>query len=73
MAAQVFALVITLAVIAAADRHPLERLMGPPARRLPLSSLTAMRGDWGLAPLIIGVAAVAMLGGLVVYLTAERQ
>ena len=75
MAAQVFALVITLAAIAAADRHPLERLMGPPARCpvAPLSSLTAMRGDWGLAPLIIGLAAVAMLGGLVVYLTAERQ
>jgi hypothetical protein len=75
MAAQVFALVITLAVIAAATaihwNGLWDRLRA--AQWTPLASLTAMRGDWGLAPLVVGLAAVAMLGGLVVYLTAERQ
>jgi hypothetical protein len=75
MAAQVFALVITLAAIAAATAIHWNGLWDRlrDAQWTPLASLTAMRGDWGLAPLIMGLAAVAMLGGLVVYLTAERQ
>lgn len=71
MAAQVFALLITLAAIAAAAAIHWNGLWD--RLHTPLSSLTAMSGDWGMAPLIIGCAAVAMLGGLVVYLTVERQ
>ena len=71
MAAQLFALVITLTAIAAATAIHWNGLWD--RLHIPLSSLTAMRGDWGLTPLIMGLAAVAMLGGLVVYLTAERQ
>jgi hypothetical protein len=73
-AAQVFALLIILAVIVAATashwRGFVDRVA---AQWTPLSSLTAMRGDWGLAPLIMGLAVIAMLGGVVVYLTAERH
>jgi uncharacterized membrane protein YhaH (DUF805 family) len=74
MAAQVFALLITLAAIAAVTAIHWNGLWDRlrDAQWTP-SSLTAMLGDWGLAPLIIGFAALAMLGGLVVYLTAERQ
>jgi hypothetical protein len=71
MAAQVFALFITVVVIAVATATHWNGIWD--RLHAPLSTLTAIRGDWGLAPLVIGLAAVAMLGGLVVYLTAERQ
>jgi hypothetical protein len=71
MAAQVFALFITVVAIAGVTAIHWNALWD--RLHAPLSSLTAMRGDWGLAPLIIGLGAVTMLGGLVVYLTAERQ
>jgi hypothetical protein len=73
-AAHVFALLIILAAIVAATashwRGLLDRAL---AEWTPLSTLTALQSDWGLAPLIMGIAVVAMLGGVVVYLTAERH
>jgi hypothetical protein len=74
-AAQVFALVIVVAallgVVASHWHSLLDRALA--AQSEPAASLAAMRGDWGLAPLVIAFGLVTMLGGVVVYLTTERQ
>jgi hypothetical protein len=70
-AAQIFALAIVASVIVAVIAWHwdglLNGLLDAPG------SLSAMLGDWGVGPLVLGVVVVAMLGGVVVYLTAERQ
>jgi fatty acid desaturase len=66
-AAQVFALAIVVAAIAGAIALKWQSLATSGA------SLAALRGDWGVAPLAVGLGVVTMLCGVVVYLTAERQ
>jgi anti-sigma factor RsiW len=66
-AAQAFAFVVILAAIAgiiAVHWHSL-------ADRA--SSFTATLGDWGLAPIMLGIGILTMLGCLAAYLRAERQ
>ena len=74
-AAQVFALVIVVAalvgVVASHWQSLLDRALA--TQIAPAASLVAMRGDWGLAPLVVAFGLVTMLGGVVVYLTTERQ
>jgi hypothetical protein len=36
-------------------------------------SLAALRGDWGVAPLVVGLSVLTMLCGVVVYLTAKES
>jgi anti-sigma factor RsiW len=75
VAAQLFALVIIVAgIVGAIASHWYNLLEHALAvRNAPEWSLTALRGEWGLAPLVLALGLVAMLGGLVVYLTAERR
>jgi hypothetical protein len=37
------------------------------------AALTALRGDWGLVPLVLVFAVVTTLGGVVVYLSTDRR
>ena len=72
-AAQIFALVLVAAAIfgiVAAHWSTLFAAAQPDASAF---SLTALLGDWGMAPLILGLAILTTLGGVVVYLTTERQ
>ncbi|HEX9197944.1 MAG TPA: hypothetical protein VF865_00160 [Acidobacteriaceae bacterium] len=74
-AAQVFALVIVVAAlvgfVASHWQSLLDRALS--AHVEPASSLAALRGDWGLLPLVVAFGLVTALGGVVVYLTTERQ
>ena len=74
-AAHIFALAVVAAVVAGVVglhwHSLLDRAMAVPG--VSVSSLTALLGDWGLTPLILGAAVIATLSGVVVYLTAERQ
>jgi hypothetical protein len=66
-AAQAFAFAVILAVIAgiiAVHWHSLADRAG---------FFTAMLGDWGLAPIVLGISVLTMLGCLAVYLRTERQ
>jgi hypothetical protein len=40
---------------------------------MPAVSLTDLLGSWGLAPVVLAVTLITMLGGVVVYLTTERS
>ena len=66
-AAQVFALAIVVAAMVGAIALKWRSLV------MPVTSLAALRGDWGVVPLSVGLGVVTMLCGVVVYLTAERQ
>ena len=71
-AAQIFALVLVAATIcgmAARHWHGILAATRPDASAF---SLTALVGNWGLAPLIAACALLTTLGGVVVYLTTER-
>ena len=70
-AAQFFALAIVAAVIVAVIAWHWDTLLN--ALIDAPKSLTALLGDWGAEPLVLGLGVVAMLGGVVVYLTAERR
>jgi anti-sigma factor RsiW len=63
-AAYVFALVFVLAVMIGAIAAKWQGVV---------ASLAMLRGDWGVAPLVVGLGVLTMLCGVVVYLTAERQ
>lgn len=66
-AAQAFAFAVILAAIAGVivvHWHSLTDRAG---------SFTAMLGDWGLAPILLGIGILTVLGCLAAYLTAERQ
>lgn len=66
-AAQAFAFTVILAAIAgiiAAHWHTLTDRA---------SSFTTILGGWGLAPIVLGIGIITMLGCLAAYLTAERQ
>jgi hypothetical protein len=73
-AAQIFALVLVAATIfGMIASHWRTVLAGAlPAQGAPAFSLTALLGDWGLAPLIAACAILTTLGSIVVYLTTER-
>jgi len=43
------------------------------AATTPAWSLTAVLADWGLVPLALAIAVITTLGGVVIYLTTERQ
>ena len=73
-AAQTFALVIAAAVIlrivvshwsTIADRAP--------STESAAAAFSALRGDWGIAPLLLAFALITTLGGVVVYLSTDRH
>ena len=74
-AAQIFALVLVAATIfglvASHWRSLLDHTLSAPDS--PVFSLTTMVADWGMLPLLAAVAILTTLGGVVVYLTTERQ
>jgi hypothetical protein len=75
VAAQLFALLIALVVLGGMVAVHFQSLMAHvqfvPGQQI--QSLAAMLGDWGAIPLAVALGVVAMLGGVVVYLTAQRQ
>ncbi len=71
-AAQIFALAIavaTLVGIVAAHWHAI----ADQAQAAPAWSLTSVLDNWGLVPLIVAITLITTLGGVVVYLSADRQ
>ena len=74
-AAQIFALVLVAAtVLGMVAAHWRAVVAGAlPEQGASAFSLTALLGEWGLAPLIAAFALLTTLGGVVVYLTTERQ
>jgi hypothetical protein len=73
-AAQIFALVLVAAAIVgmvASHWHGIvDHALG--AEGAPAFSLTTVLGDWEMVPLLVAFAVITTLGGVVVYLTAER-
>jgi hypothetical protein len=76
-AAQIFAIAITAAaVIGLIATHwdfILHHGTQTPSPSLSVSSFTALLGNWGLAPMVLAVTLVATLGGVALYLSADRQ
>ena len=74
-AAQGFALVVALAVVAGLVVAHWQGIVASATagQSMPAVSLTDLLGSWGLAPVVLAVALVTMLGGVVVYLTTERH
>jgi hypothetical protein len=74
-AAQIFALVLVAATIfglaASHWRSLMDHMLSTPDSTA--FSFTTMLGDWGMLPLLAAVALLTTLGGVVVYLTTERQ
>ena len=71
-AAQFFALLTVVAAIVGFVALHWRNLVDH-ATAAPASSLSNFVGDWGLAPLIFALLVITTLGGVVVYLTSERQ
>lgn len=75
VAAQLFALLIALVavggMVAAHFQSLMAHILFAPAQQV--QSLTTLFGDWGAIPLAVALGVIAMLGGVVVYLTAQRQ
>jgi hypothetical protein len=71
-AAQIFALVLVAATIVGMVASHWRTIFAGAEPGASAFSLTALLGDWGLAPLIVAFAIITTLGGVVVYLTAER-
>ena len=71
-AAHVFALLTVVAAIVAFVALHWRNLVDR-ATAAPTSSLSNIVGDWGLAPLVFALLVITTLGGVVVYLTSERQ
>ena len=73
-AAQIFALVLVaatvLGMVASHWRGLVDHALS--AEGAPTFSLTALVGDWGMVPLLVAFAVITTLGGVVVYLSAER-
>jgi hypothetical protein len=65
-AAHMFALIVGLLVAVGVVAEKWQNAMAM------VPSIDALRGDWGITPLIIGFGVLTMLCGVVVYLTAER-
>jgi hypothetical protein len=72
-AAQIFALVLVAATIFGIIAAHWRILFADARPDASAFSLAAVLGDWGLAPLVIAFAIITTLGGVVVYLTTERQ
>jgi hypothetical protein len=72
-AAQVFALIIAIAAMAgliAAHWHGLlDRVLSAQG----VASLAAIRGDWGIMPLILAITFISTLGGVVLYISTARE
>lgn len=71
-AAQLFAIVITVAAAIGLIVTHWDSILSR-AAQLPASSFTALLTNWGLAPLILAITLLATLGGLALYLSADRQ
>jgi hypothetical protein len=76
-AAQIFAIAITAAaaigLIATHWDFLLSHTAHTPGASLPVSSFTALLGNWGLAPLVLAITLIATLGGVALYLSTDRQ
>jgi len=75
-AAQIFAIAIIAAAVAGlivTHKGFILSATQTPASSLSVSSFTALLGNWGLAPLVLATALIATLGGVALYLSADRQ
>jgi len=74
-AAQAFALVIVAATLIGMVALHWHSILdnASSAATTPAWSLTAVLADWGLVPLALAIAVITTLGGVVIYLTTERQ
>lgn len=74
-AAQGFALVVALAVVAALVATHWQGIVASATagQSVPAVSWSDLLGSWGLAPIILAIPVITMLGGVVVYLGTERS
>jgi hypothetical protein len=71
-AAQIFAFIIAVtAIIGVVAAHWRDLIAS--AQTTPALSFTTILSDWGLAPIVIAIAAITTLGGVALYLTTERH
>ncbi|HXE09763.1 MAG TPA: hypothetical protein VN612_17795 [Acidobacteriaceae bacterium] len=71
-AAQLFAIAITAAAAIGLIVTHWDSIFSS-AAHAPASSFMALLTNWGLAPLLLAITLVATLGGLALYLSADRQ
>jgi hypothetical protein len=73
-AAQIFALAVAmLAIVALIATHwhgLLARVLSAPDAAATIAAATS---DWGLVPLILAITLITTLGGVVLYLSTDRQ
>jgi hypothetical protein len=74
-AAQIFALIMVAATILGMVASHWRSVLADalPAQDASSFSLSAILGNWGLIPLVAAVVVITTLGGVVAYLTVERQ
>lgn len=76
-AAHAFALillvVVAIGLVATHWRAVLNHFATDPIASAPSFSVATLVAQWGLTPLLLAFALLATLGGVVVYLTTERQ
>ena len=76
-AAQIFAIAIVAAaaagLIATHWDFILSHTAQTPGISFPVSSFTALLGNWGLTPLVLATALIATLGVVALYLSTDRQ
>jgi hypothetical protein len=71
-AAQAFAFVVIAAAVVALAAAHWSTLLDVPAQ-FGSVSIEHMKADWGIAPVILGLTLISTLGGVVVFLTTQRQ
>jgi hypothetical protein len=71
-AAQVFAFVVVAAAVLALVAVHWSTLLDLPAQ-LGGVSIDGIKADWGIAPMAIALTLISTLGGVVVFLTTQRQ
>lgn len=76
-AAQFFAIAITAAAAIGLIVTHWDSIVGraanAPAPSFSSSGFIALAGNWGLAPLVLAITLIATLGGVALYLSADRQ
>jgi predicted anti-sigma-YlaC factor YlaD len=71
-AAQVFAFVVVAAAVLALIAAHWSTLLDVPAQ-LGSVSIERIKADWGMAPIAFALTLISTLGGVVVFLTTQRQ
>ncbi len=72
-AAQVFALIVVVIAVTGLLAAHWRSLLDPTLPAKAAASLAAIRGDWGITPLILAFTLIPTLGAVVLYLSTERE